>query len=549
MMTQPLTATAPPMPRQHNVNTVLHQMMQIGDTNIDKVLAVLRDMCNHQNRDKTWYTPRIQKSVIDPPLQIVTLHDQALSHFTRKWLTEQRIVDALVERLHLRVWAWMPEECEELRARYGLPFGVTYVIGLVPIPALDQPRRLVASVESKEKFPKVATLDLGAIPARQLIMPFGVDGIGKMRTARLNEQGHGLFIGMTQYGKSSQVNVLLTALTQLNPPEMFRFALVTTKDTEAARWADCPHILCEPSITAADALRVLNAVTDEIAKRKAACAAALVSGIDGYNKLYPDQPMPHFVFVFDETLMVLDSRKTGRDATELLRNIVVGALQYGVHVWILSQHLATDGRGVPRDIATQLDMKLAWRIHDSTAARQAEVPAAATLPEGVKGRFYLRINGRPSFLQGFFFPDEFYAAQVRAWRDAKQHPEVIVPKVHVSNDERAVIEYVVAHPEKQSQRIQAWKARGRGKGAEGKLYVSQEDIEEWLEWHYQRARKASTALLLNGLTIKDRFNGNTPYLSELALNIVGGSVRDDAANPPILTIPPNPVPNLTNQAN
>lgn len=400
-----------------------HKFVAYGDWLAQAITVALARRLRHQNVDGTWYSPRVQTVVAalsNPPFYYAVLDDHALFHFPRAMLINEHTRDALAAVLHYPVFAFLPEQCEDLRdalRQQGaiLPYGVTYAIPLAPLRVL-----MAGDVERRPdgaSLPRVAPLDLATFPtdARQPNVPIGISARGPwhLPLARL---GHTLIVGATGSGKSTWLHTALAVLFKQTTPAQLQVALIDPKRSELAIWANVPHRFGEIAHTPEEATKLLTMVVDEMNRRGDLIAGALCRDIGGYNQRAAT-PLPYLLIVIDECLdLVLAGTHT---LANLLKSIAVRGRSAGVILWAATQH-ASAVEGLPRVVTVNLGSRLVFRVADANAARLAGCPGAHAIPRTIPGRMLAKIEGEPIAVQSFFLTEEtlLTAAQSLAERVA-----------------------------------------------------------------------------------------------------------------------------------
>ena len=464
-------------------------------------LALARRL-RKQNIDQSWYSPRVTAVVADvlstPQFYYVTLDDNALHHFPRGMFIGDGARDSLSAILHLPVFAFLPEQCEDLRdalAAQGatLPYGVTYAVALSPIKLL---RQAVAPQTPVVRLPKIAPLDLTQLSADKLLVPIGETESGPL-VKPLPALNHVLIVGETQCGKSRTAHAMLKALTQLNAPARFRFALVDPKRSEFSFWSNAPHRWGDVAHTTDEAIELFRLVNAEIQQRGDRCKTARRLNIADYNALAGRDPLPYLVVVIDETLLLLNQGRVGKAAGDLIENIATTGLGFGVMLWIITQHVSSDGKGVPRIAVSNLQTRLGFHMQDATAAYHAGVRGAEALPL-IKGRMLAKVGERTYPVQGYFVTDDELRAIAELY--ATDASETSTATSKLSDQDRTLIDWALEQP--------------LGQGGHYDLTLS--SIQTALGVSNREARRIADRYALNGWTVKDPKNRNIPYLTRLA---------------------------------
>ena len=404
-----------------------------GDVIAQAVQIALVEYLDRRNQNGQLFVPTLRGSRIKPPFQYVVFDDQKLYHHHRSQLVGQGALNAISSELirtaglKARAFGFMPEDCEPLRAQleregHNLPFGVTYIIPLVPLPLLMQ-----QNAAPEMRLPTKVELDLGQFERDQLILPIGVSARGPVTLALNKVAHHLLFVGETQSGKTTGLHTMLYALTKLNSPNVFQFALASPKENENAFWNGSPHLWHEIVSGQADMLGLIEQVHAEVERRGKLFAqpGRMCSTIGEWHALCaPEERLPYLLVVIDETLDYLGGGKLGRAVAERLQMVVRKALAYGILIGLMTQHVRDErGKGIPRDIETQFQTRFVWRVADKYAAEQAGCRGAEDIPASIPGRLIARIHNRPERVQGYWVDKELLRAQANLFAQAQSDPQ------------------------------------------------------------------------------------------------------------------------------
>ena len=451
------------------------------------------------------FVPALRGSYIKPPFQYVVFDDQRLHHFHRSQLIGQGALNTISSALFQaglksRAFGFMPEECDDLRAKLErenmlLPFGVTYIIPLAPLPMLAS-----SSAPASARLPKIAPLDLGqwsadsareASPRDKLLVPIGVSANGPV-TIALPKSTHALLVGETQSGKTTGIHTALYALTQLNSPRAFQFVMASPKANESAFWNGSPHLWHEIVSDHTGLIDLMQRVNAEVERRSKVLAqpGKICSTLGEWHALCaPEERMPYLVVLVDETLDFLAAGKLGRDVASLLQSIVTKGLAYGVIVWLLTQHVRDEsGHGIPRIIETQLRTRLIWRVADKYAAEQAGSPGAEDIPTSIPGRLIVRLHGRRETVQGYWVDKELLRQQANLFAQTQSDPSSASPQL--SDQDKQLLTWAISEQGGQGYlsladiRVQAGVGQKEG-GRIGERF----EREGWLEKDNQHGRK------------------------------------------------------------
>jgi hypothetical protein len=518
-----LAVQPPAQPAPRSSNPGGPGLTSHGDAIATAVQIALIEYLDRRNQNGQLFVPTLRESLIQPPFQYVVFDDQKLYHHHRSQLVGQGALNAISSalyqsaRLKARAFGFMPEDCDSLRAQleregHNLPFGVTYIIPLVPLPLLVQQNS--AAVQ----LPTNVELDLGQFERDQLILPIGISANGPVTLALNKVAHHLLFVGETQSGKTTGLHTMLYALTKLNSPSVFQFALASPKENENAFWNGSPHLWHAIVSGQADMLGLIEQVHAEVERRAKLFAQSgrLCSTIGEWHALCsPEEHLPYLFVVIDETLDYLGGGKLGRDVAERLQRVVRKALAYGILIVLITQHVRDErGKGIPRDIETQFQTRFVWRVADKYASEQAGCRGAEDIPATIPGRLIARIHNRPERVQGYWVEKSVLRAQANLFAQAQNDPQ-IAAGLTLSDLDR---------------RLLTW-AHDQSRAVKDLDYLGLIDIGLVAQVGPREAQRIQARLERDGWLAPDPRRGNKRKLTEKAIALLGGSVVSESVKP------------------
>lgn len=124
---------------------------------------------------------------------------------------------------------------------------------------------------------------------------------------------HIIIAGVTNSGKSNFLKGMISQLISQNSPEKLRILPVDLKEGATLfRFKDIPHFEKPLATSNADALKYLEWLEHETARRQKLLTAASCEDVVEYTKEYGKEPFPHLLAVFEEVAFLSDYDKSVR---------------------------------------------------------------------------------------------------------------------------------------------------------------------------------------------------------------------------------------------
>ncbi|MDY4883606.1 MAG: DNA translocase FtsK [Anaerovibrio sp.] len=164
---------------------------------------------------------------------------------------------------------------------------------------IEVPNRELESVQLREVLENPAF----AAAKSKLTVGLGKDIGGQAIFADLAKMPHLLVAGATGSGKSVCINTLITSVLFKAKPTEVKFILIDPKMVELSVYNDIPHLMVPVVTDAKKAASVLNWAVQEMEKRYGLIAQVGVRNMEGYNRLFADEPekqLPSIVIIIDE---------------------------------------------------------------------------------------------------------------------------------------------------------------------------------------------------------------------------------------------------------
>lgn len=251
-----------------------------------------------------------------------------------------------------------------------------------------------------------------------------------------------LMLGMPGSGKSTLLNNLIVGIAEQYTAQQIRLYLMDYKDgVEFQAFEQHPNverIFLDNEDTAA-ATRLLQEFQATIHERNERFKSlrAQVRGLDDYNRLCPESPLPRIVLVVDEAQRLL----AGADAhshrfANLLVDVTRRGRSAGVHIVLSTQSL--QGVNDVRRLMVAISLRLSFMLNSATDAENVLDPRNASAPLQLrKYEFVLNTQsgraGANVLARGLPTPD--VPQRLAAVRAARRPDQCITPLVMVSSGE------------------------------------------------------------------------------------------------------------------
>jgi energy-coupling factor transporter ATP-binding protein EcfA2 len=242
--------------------------------------------------------------------------------------------------------------------------------------------------------PSIHSLIVGA-------RPIATGGLEVVKMA-LHDLMHTLVIGASGWGKSTWLRALLYQLARASEPVEIVAVDINGSALNALHgWGKLRYPVAR---TASDAIAVLQAVINEIERRKGLYEQyPTVEKLHEYNQA-TSAGLPPWVVVIDEGTNLLNQEGIG----EPLRSAVQTARQYGVYILLAGQ--SAKHSVIDTQVRDNFNTRLCFRTSPTSSRVVLDDRAAGDL--GVKGRAIVQMDGRELCeLQGpWIAKDRFIAA-------------------------------------------------------------------------------------------------------------------------------------------
>lgn len=242
-------------------------------------------------------------------------------------------------------------------------------------------------------------------PQKVMAFPVGLNVDLKPQMVILRETGqgghgsHAMLAGMTGTGKSVLLQAMVLSLALTNSPAHLNFILADFKGgaSELAKLQGLPHLAgFVTDLNPAMVERFRIALESEVRRRKELFDTAVdtlgqpVANIRSYNKLCPEQPLPHLVVLLDEFAHGLNINPNFRGAID---TIAAQGRALGVHLILSTQRAADFDARIRPNIDVRLSLRVASREDSKTMFNRDEAFTRLTRP----GQAYLQVGDNEVF--------------------------------------------------------------------------------------------------------------------------------------------------------
>ena len=199
----------------------------------------------------------------------------------------------------------------------------------------------------------------------RMVIPFGEDIGGKVRSANFIELPHLLVAGTTRSGKTVFIHTILLALLMRNRPEELKLVLVDPKRVEMSKYRDLPHLLCPVIKEPKEAVVALKKLCDEMERRLTVFETAGVQDIQEYNSDYCEyahkRKMAYIVAVIDE---FNDLVMAAKDVSSYVLKLGQKARAAGIHLIVATQR--PDAKVIDGTLKSNLPARVALTVATAT---------------------------------------------------------------------------------------------------------------------------------------------------------------------------------------
>ena len=276
------------------------------------------------------------------------------------------------------------------------------------------------------------------LPAAQkgkMSMLIGVDINFQPILGDLDEpySAHWLVVGESGSGKSVTLQSVALSLILRHQPTEVQLVIVDLKEETFPErtWGNIPWLWRKPSYEPEGALRLIEAVNDEMENRKAIFRANGVSNYQEYCQLPGVESMPRLVVFSDETSdLSAKSSVYKQQFDQLAEPAAQKWRSFGIN-WILALQRCTEDK-ISRAVVSNLQARVCLKVIDGHNSK-----AAIAIPGGEellgKGDMLVRIAGRLTRVQSCYCNPVQYLSFDKV-QESSQYGRMSSQKSTISND-------------------------------------------------------------------------------------------------------------------
>ena len=173
-----------------------------------------------------------------------------------------------------------------------------------------------------------------------MMIALGKDVAGKTWFADLLQMPHLLVAGATGSGKTVCINTIIMSLLYQNTAETLRIIMVDPKRVELTLYNGIPHLLTPVITTVQKTVNALKWTTSEMDRRFELLAQSGSRDIASYNIKYPNDKIPHLIFIIDELADLMASAASEIEAGII--RLAQMARAVGIHLIVATQRPSVD---------------------------------------------------------------------------------------------------------------------------------------------------------------------------------------------------------------
>ena len=251
----------------------------------------------------------------------------------------------------------------------------------VQIQRLPSENAIGIFVPNKERKLLEFKESVGAVWTSKAKLPIllGMNYAGSTIVEDLTTLPHLLIAGSTGGGKSTLLNVIISALMYCKSPSDLKLVLCDTKQVEFTHFKNAPHLLYPVATTVKDVINDLTDLVEDIDVRLGTLAKHSCQNIAQYNERFPNNKMPYIILVIDELADPLQdptkefdsngkpTKSYGKQAEYLLGKIVQKARATGIHVITATQR--TSVKVVEGNIKANFPARITFRLPSEADSR------------------------------------------------------------------------------------------------------------------------------------------------------------------------------------
>lgn len=277
-----------------------------------------------------------------------------------------------------------------------------------------------------------------------LTVALGRDVSGRPVVVDLGSLPHLLIAGATGTGKSVCINALISCLLCQNRPDQLRLVLIDPKRVELSIYESVPHLLGSVVIEAAEVIKALRWLTQEMDRRYRLFVRAGRRDLAGYNEWALTEghfPLPYIVVFIDE---LADLMMAAADEVErYVCRIAQLARATGIHMVIATQRPSVDV--VTGLIKANFPARLSFAMSSQVDSRVIlDAPGAEKLLGKGDGLYVAPDSAELVRVQGSFIAEPEIKRLVNHWSAQATRPEY---DSHLSSGEEDILKQQPLWPE------------------------------------------------------------------------------------------------------
>lgn len=200
----------------------------------------------------------------------------------------------------------------------------------------------------------------------------GIDRSGSPISYDMRTKPHLGIVGVTGYGKSSLLRVLLCSWLQYFRSDQLKLYLGDLKKTEFQQFCGVPHVQ-QVAVRKTDVTRMLRDLCQLLDERSGLMSRVGARDIDQYHKRTGTQ-LPYVVVCIDEVAL-LSKEKLAHECLD-----EIGAIGRALGVYLVLSQQRADAEIIGGRLKNNLNVRIAYRMSDALNSRMfLESDAAASL--------------------------------------------------------------------------------------------------------------------------------------------------------------------------
>lgn len=257
-----------------------------------------------------------------------------------------------------------------------------------------------------------------------LPVTLGKDSSGKNVNLDLAKQPHTIVTGESGSGKSVFLMAAINSLEMAKTPDEARLVLLDPKN-EFRSQDGSPHLLYPRAQKPQDIANVVSSLKALMDDRIAKIGGAVKDfdptknefqgnsdrNITEYNKLHPEEKMPHVLMTFDEVASIMKNPEVSDRVKQDLSQIMALGRSVGINCLLATQR--ADVASIPGDIKANAPASIAFKA----APDDAKASAAAKSLAGSGDFIMTDKGGKQTRGRGCFISDKEVAAVPAYYRD------------------------------------------------------------------------------------------------------------------------------------